>query len=289
MKRSSIQLKQLARQLLHGKYGTFIGSYFILSLITSAIAFIPAFSISRTTAASLLVTNLINLILSLVTSVFTAGLMQMSLNASRNRPFGIENLFYGFTHHPDRIIVVGILNLLISFACMIPLILLLIIVITTDSYTVFVIWGLILLALCCMVVSYIILIQFSLAIYLLLDNHEMGAIDAMRTSAHLMKGNKGRYFYLNISFFGVVLLGILSLGIGMLWVEPYMMVTNTQFYREIIGELDHSANEETLGYENYNTVYNDSVYSNEEIIEPAATATDSADTPSEPSEDTTEI
>ena len=51
-----------------------------------------------------------------------------------------------------------------------------------------------------------------------------------------MKGNRIRYFYLLISFFGISLLGVVSLGIGFLWIVPYMSMTEVEFYRDLINE-----------------------------------------------------
>lgn len=61
-------------------------------------------------------------------------------------------------------------------------------------------------------------------------------------SAELMEGNMGRLFYIDLSFVGWTLLGLLSCGIGMLWVTPYMMQVTVNFYRELTGELDETGN-----------------------------------------------
>ena len=58
----------------------------------------------------------------------------------------------------------------------------------------------------------------------------------MQQSKELMKGNRIRYFYLLISFFGISLLGVVSLGIGFLWIVPYMIMTEVEFYRDLIHE-----------------------------------------------------
>lgn len=73
---------------------------------------------------------------------------------------------------------------------------------------------------------------------LLVEDSDMGAMEALRRSSELMRGNKGRYFYIYLSFLGWSLLGICSCGIGMLWVTPYMMQTNVNFYRDLMGELN---------------------------------------------------
>ena len=83
-----------------------------------------------------------------------------------------------------------------------------------------------------------ILFRLALMFFLMVDHGNMGVIEAFRESSELMQGNKGRLFYIYLSFIGWSLLGLLSCGLGMLWVTPYMMQTTVNFYREVIGELD---------------------------------------------------
>ena len=40
-----------------------------------------------------------------------------------------------------------------------------------------------------------------------------------------MQGNKGRLFYLQLSFIGMYLLALFSLGLAMFWVYPYTRMT----------------------------------------------------------------
>ncbi|MDO5305387.1 MAG: DUF975 family protein, partial [bacterium] len=68
------------------------------------------------------------------------------------------------------------------------------------------------------------------------ENPEMTAKEAMEVSERMMQGNKWRLFCLNISFIGWNLLGMLSLGIGMLWVNPYQNAAVAAFYDEISRE-----------------------------------------------------
>ena len=89
--------------------------------------------------------------------------------------------------------------------------------------------GLILLAIG-FVVQLILGLAFSQATYLLLDHPDYRVLEALRESFRLMKGRKLRYFLLQLSFIGWWLLGILTLGLGFLWIIPYMLQTNTQFY-----------------------------------------------------------
>jgi uncharacterized membrane protein len=70
------------------------------------------------------------------------------------------------------------------------------------------------------------------------DNPTMSGIDAMKASWQLMDGKKMDFFILNLSFIGWALLCILTLGIGFLFLTPYVNVTNSKFYDEISGHDD---------------------------------------------------
>lgn len=62
----------------------------------------------------------------------------------------------------------------------------------------------------------------------------MGTLDMITTSRRLMVGNKWRYFVLSLSFIPWVLLSMLTLGIGFLWLIPYMNGTMTAFYLDLV-------------------------------------------------------
>ena len=57
------------------------------------------------------------------------------------------------------------------------------------------------------------------------------ASEALARSTEMMRGYKARLFCLDLSFFGWRLLGILTLGIGNLWVNPYSTLSTAAFYR----------------------------------------------------------
>lgn len=87
------------------------------------------------------------------------------------------------------------------------------------------------------VFAVILELSYSQVFYLYLDAPEKGVLQLMRESRALMKGNKGRYFYLQLSFIGLVLLSVLTCFIGMLWLVPYMEMTTILFYRNLTGEV----------------------------------------------------
>jgi uncharacterized membrane protein len=66
------------------------------------------------------------------------------------------------------------------------------------------------------------------------ENPDMSANEAIRESKRLMKGNKWRFFCLQLSFIGWELLAIFfTAGIGLLWVVPYQQAAYAAFYRDI--------------------------------------------------------
>ena len=76
--------------------------------------------------------------------------------------------------------------------------------------------------------------RYSLTSYILAENPEMDANDAITRSKELMKGNKWRLFCLRFSFIGWDILSILTLGIGDSWRTPYQNAAAAAFYRELV-------------------------------------------------------
>ena len=76
--------------------------------------------------------------------------------------------------------------------------------------------------------------RYSLTSYILAENPEMDANDAITRSKELMKGNKWRLFCLRFSFIGWDILSAFTLGIGDLWLTPYRSAAAAAFYRELV-------------------------------------------------------
>ena len=65
-------------------------------------------------------------------------------------------------------------------------------------------------------------LSYSQTFFILAENPQMEGMDVLRKSKAMMRGNRWKLFFLFWRFFGWFLLGILSLGIGFLWIMPYM-------------------------------------------------------------------
>ena len=77
--------------------------------------------------------------------------------------------------------------------------------------------------------------RYAMMPFLMAEFPDLGALDAMRESKRLMQGNKWRLFCLEMSFLGWAFLCMFTLGIGMLWLLPYMASARTAFYLEVTG------------------------------------------------------
>lgn len=72
--------------------------------------------------------------------------------------------------------------------------------------------------------------------YLLHDYPELSPREAMKISREMMRGQKWNLFVLDFTFIGWILLSILTLGLGVLFVQPYMLTARAAFYEDLKAE-----------------------------------------------------
>jgi uncharacterized membrane protein len=77
--------------------------------------------------------------------------------------------------------------------------------------------------------------SYAMTPYILLDRPELSPTEAIKESEKMMDGHKMELFILDLSFIGWILLSMLTCGILVLYVEPYMMATKSAFYLELKG------------------------------------------------------
>ena len=76
-------------------------------------------------------------------------------------------------------------------------------------------------------------LSYSMAFYVLADNPEMTAREALRESKEIMHGHKWELFVLQLSFILWMILGVFTLGFAYIYVVPYMSTTVANFYQKI--------------------------------------------------------
>jgi uncharacterized membrane protein len=75
--------------------------------------------------------------------------------------------------------------------------------------------------------------SYKMVPYIIAENPDIDAIAAITLSREMMNGHKFRLFKLYLSFIGWVLLSILTLGIGLILLLPYVKLSVANFYREL--------------------------------------------------------
>ena len=102
------------------------------------------------------------------------------------------------------------------------------------------VWGMLLMQIFIVLWSFLFIIpgivkafSYAMTPYILEENPELSANDAIDRSRAMMKGHKFDLFWLYLSFIGWFFLGFLTLGIGMLWISPYLQTAQAAFYEEV--------------------------------------------------------
>lgn len=136
--------------------------------------------------------------------VWPLGMAIYSLKFSNGELVGIEDIFGGFN------------NWLTSFC-----VYLLMTVFTFLWTLLFIIPGI------------IKSISYSMSYYILAENPELSASEVINRSKELTQGHKWDIFVTYLSFIGWGILACLTLGIGYLWLTPYMNITMANVYKQL--------------------------------------------------------
>lgn len=215
-------LKNNAKSQLKGKWWLTIAALLVAGMIGSvASGIVSAVSEGLGVAVSLCIQGIVSF-----------GITAYSLNIARNRKAAFTDIFDGFN-----------MNVILK-----SLVLGLIVTLATAA-------GLFLL----IVPGVIIGIMFSQAFFIFVENTEMSPIDCIKESAEMMKGHKGEYFVLYLSFFGwgilltavfcallfggiyigsaasivMIIAAVIIVIVGSLFLGAYMSITFANYYVEL--------------------------------------------------------
>lgn len=174
---------------------------------------------TRRWVSFLLVCLLFDLIMGLVSPItfglgtlfmfgaMNGGLTYVSLMLSRtDDEIDVTNLFYAFKEDYTRYLMIGVYHIVFVF-----------------------LWSLLFI-----IPGLIKMYSYSMCFYLANDNLDLSPIDCIDNSKELMDGNKWRLFKLHLSFIGWFFVGVLTAGIGFLWIVPYIKQSETAFYEDIV-------------------------------------------------------
>lgn len=75
--------------------------------------------------------------------------------------------------------------------------------------------------------------SYAMTPYIIADNPEISALDAIDRSKKMMDGHKWELFVLKFTFIGWTLLGLITCGLAFIYVQPYMQVSIANFYENL--------------------------------------------------------
>ncbi|QGU94107.1 DUF975 family protein [Clostridium bovifaecis] len=269
------QLKSEGLQSLKGKWGIAILVCLIAGIITGGFSisaristvsdiFNEGFfsnlnnieSLAEETVGSTILLRLSTLVNLLIGGSISYGLNRFFLNLTRNENPQVENLFSGFKYFGKNFLIqliIGIFSALWALLVYIPVIIIsvIILVVSFSSYPNLTeleqlpwtigagaIGLIVVLVIICSIIVSIIVLRYALAYYIYNDNKDAGVMDCINHSKEMMKGNKGRMFLLNLSYIGWHILSLLTLGIGYVWLRPYIFATTASFYNNLKQKLE---------------------------------------------------
>lgn len=227
---TSACLKKNARGIMMGKYRNAITVMLASDLIITTLSLIT--STSQASYTGIIIGLIINFILTLFGCILDVGQCSFYLNIACWQDYQFSDLFTGFKLYPNKTILTQCIIRLLTLLPLVPAVILCIIMIY-DNRTTLLIPACVVLIIGC-IVSWWISLLYSQIYYVLLDFPQYGILELLKISRRLMKGNKGRLLYLQLSFLPITFAGLLSFGIGLLFVRPYQNMTYTLFYLDLV-------------------------------------------------------
>lgn len=238
---SSAQLKCFSRVALKGRYGLLISALILTGLISVLTSILVGVFLGNSSSLPLLLIRIaVSYLLSALISMLQTGLARMFLNVSRGQVTSLADMFYAFRRQMDQFLVLHLILSAIGSLLTLPIYYMEYLFtlgrLTELPYLLFLYGYMILYP----ILLILFTLWFALADYLLIDRPNLSATEALGESVRLMRGRKWRLCKLYLSFLGMYLLGYLSVGIGLLWVGPYVSTTLAFFYRDAIHDLPQS-------------------------------------------------
>ncbi|MBN7772170.1 DUF975 family protein [Clostridium aminobutyricum] len=228
---ASKNMRAMAREALAGKWQIAA----VATLVYLVAIMLPTTILNIFFGGELGYSGLSSLYTLLVTGPFTVGYSMFCLNLFRNQEIEVAQVFYGFERFGKAFGLCFMMGLFVFL------------------------WSLLLV-----IPGIIAAYRYSQAFLIMIDHPEYGIMQCLAESKRLMTGNKMKYFCMELSFIGWVLLAIIPtmilngivsvvypyamagvtgeivsyIGmIGFIWLQPYMSVAGVAFYELANGNL----------------------------------------------------
>lgn len=230
------EIRKDAREALRGKWGKAVCIVLVYFVFTFAIGFIQG--LFKKGSAIYTIIDLAFLVISIPLSF---GLIISFMKLKRDEEVSCFDFFKdGFSRFAKSwgIWFHTLVRLLLPMVCLVLIIILMAVLTSANTLhpkTLNIVLVIASVALYIATIIYVVTraLLYALAYNIGYDNPELSSKACVLKSEALMKGNRGNYFLLELSFIGWAILACFTFGIGFLWLFPYMQVALVCFYEKI--------------------------------------------------------
>lgn len=209
----------------------------IAGAITCTVSLAAGLLVDLSTIPGTVIYYAIMFLVSVLTGLFSSGSAYLYLKLICERPISVGDLFYGFQLCPDKALIIQAWITLITYLSSLPQIILNYMMLANVNHLDKIMSLMLPYALSLILsgaVSVMLSLFYAQTYFLLHDFPQYTAKELLQKSRRLMVHHKGRLFYLYVSFLPLMLLGLLSWGLALLWVIPYMAATEAEFFLDLI-------------------------------------------------------
>lgn len=236
------KIKEKALKKLEGNYITPILALLIFELIIGAFIGVSYLIYNK---------NMSSFFELIIVGLLYMGLLEITIKIARGKKAKLSDLF----NRTDLFWKTTAITIIVSTFTLLCIVLEFISFKSLKTFTVYqtdmspLISGVMLLVgvlLCAAIATFyiVLMISFSQSYYILYDNEDMTVLDILNRSMDLMEIHKLDYIIYMLSFAGWIILGIMTFGLLLFWVAPYIMVSNVLFYDEVVKLEKKEKNEE---------------------------------------------
>ena len=211
------------------------------SILAALFARLPVFSSAeqdiKAEIALTVISTAIAMMLNIIAGMFVCGVCLYYLNISTGRDAAPGDIFRGFRENPSEVFKVSAFLTLPSVIFSIPINILADIYIMTDEAKYLYIS--IVLFVSAVIVSLYIHLTYGIAYFVMLDFPTYSAAKILSVTRKKMEGQRTRLFMLDLRFVPMFILGILSAGIGLIWIHPLITESRALFFLNLMNPNHH--------------------------------------------------
>ena len=237
--KSCAELKDSAKIKLEGHFGLAISTILLIQCINYIVTSLVTGLVPGMDIPSIILSFLISAVVSVLLGVLNTGLSYCFLSLACGKPCASSTVFYGFLTQPEKSVKVSLVHSVVNLVCLTPFQFFSMLLVQTREKNY--LW----LMLISLAVGLIVYIPISLLIsqtyFIIVDFPNYSAKEVLKTSCRIMKLHMWKLFYLEFSFLPLMLLCVLTCGIGLIWLLPYMQMTYACFYLDIMNPTKISA------------------------------------------------